>query len=404
MLTKHKQQLRELIYEKDLVDRALEIKDQEMAKNLGYQEGLVEENKVLSSFKYRYEEQEKSILKKDQDEESLKAQFKSLASKVLGENSDIFEKRSEKNLRLLLDPLLNKIQSFETKTEQNNKDSAIRHGDLKAEIKHLMETNEKSKQTAENLANALRSESKTQGQWGELILENVLEKSGLEKGREYEVQTAMTTAENQRRFLDVVINLPEKRTLVIDSKVSLTAYDLYANAENKEEQNLHLRNHLQSIKSHVSELSKKNYQDLFKGKSPDFVLMFIPIDTAFSSAIREEPSLYMQAFDQNIVIVTPSTLLATLRTVDGLWQYDRQKKNSKEIADQAGRLYDKFVGFVEDMEKIDLRLGQAKDSYDEAIKKLSRGKGNLVSRVEKIKKLGASTTKEVSEELKNDSQ
>ncbi|PTM05135.1 MAG: DNA recombination protein RmuC, partial [Bacteroidetes bacterium] len=249
-----------------------------------------------------------------------------------------------------------------------------------------------------NLTKALKGDSKTQGNWGELVLERVLEKSGLEKDREYFVQQNFQREDGSRAMPDVVLHLPDSKKMIIDSKVSLTAYERMVNTED-EDRTLFLKAHVNSIKKHVDDLSAKNYQDLYDIESPDFVLMFIPIEPAFAVAINEDNSLYNKAFEQNIVIVTPSTLLATLRTIDSMWNNEKQQQNAIEIAKQAGALYDKFEGLVTDLTGVGKKIDAAKTDYSSAMNKLVEGKGNLISRVEKIKKMGAKAKKSLPESI-----
>jgi DNA recombination protein RmuC len=238
-----------------------------------------------------------------------------------------------------------------------------------------------------------------QGNWGELILERVLEKSGLEKGREYEVQQSFTAEDGSRVFPDVVINLPDGKKMVVDSKVALTAYERYVNEEDENEKAQYLKEHVISIKRHVEQLGSKNYHDLYHMESPDFVLLFIPIESAFALALNEDTSLYNKAFEKNIVIVTPSTLLATLRTIDSMWTNQKQQENAVEIARQAGALYDKFEGFVADLVKVGNKIKDSKSEYDNAMNKLVEGSGNLINRVENLKKMGAKAKKSLPENI-----
>ena len=238
-----------------------------------------------------------------------------------------------------------------------------------------------------------------QGNWGELVLERVLEKSGLEKDREYYVQQSHTAVDGNRVFPDVVINLPDGKKMIVDSKVSLTAYEKYINEEDDSLKNGYLKEHVSSIKRHVEQLGEKNYQDLYEIESPDFVLLFIPIEPAFAMALNEDTTLYNKAFEKNIVIVTPSTLLATLRTIDSMWANQKQQENAMEIARQAGALYDKFQGFVEDLIKIGKKIDESKIEYGAAMNKLVEGKGNLITSVEKLKKMGAKAKKALPESI-----
>lgn len=270
---------------------------------------------------------------------------------------------------------------------------------MRQQIVGLKEMNEQMSKETLNLTKALKGDSKMQGNWGELILERVLEKSGLEKGREYEVQQSFTTDEGNRVFPDVVINLPDGKKMIVDSKVSLTAYERYTNEEDDFQKTISLKEHINSIKRHVEQLSDKNYHDLYQMESPDFVLLFIPIESAFAIALNEDNSLYNKAFERNIIIVTPTTLLATLRTIDSMWTNQKQQENALEIARQAGALYDKFEGFVADLIKIGKKMDEAKVEYSSAMTKLVDGKGNLIGSVERLKKMGAKAKKSLPESI-----
>jgi DNA recombination protein RmuC len=300
-----------------------------------------------------------------------------------------------------LTPLQDKIQLFEKKVEDTHKESIDYHAALRQQILGLREMNIQMSKETINLTKALKGDSKMQGNWGELVLERVLEKSGLEKGREYEVQQAFTTEEGNRVFPDVVINLPDGKKMIVDSKVSLTAYEKYINEEDDELKSNFLKEHVNSIKRHVEQLGNKNYQDLYQIESPDFVLLFIPIEPAFAMALNEDTSLYNKAFEKNIVIVTPATLLATLRTIDSMWTNQKQQENALEIARQAGALYDKFEGFVADLIKIGKKIDESKVEYAGAMNKLVEGKGNLISSVERLKKMGAKAKKALPDNIIN---
>jgi DNA recombination protein RmuC len=293
--------------------------------------------------------------------------------------------------------LQDKIQLFEKKVEDTHKESIDYHAALRQQILGLREMNEQMSKETVNLTKALKGDSKMQGNWGELVLERVLEKSGLEKDREYYVQQAHTSEDGQRVFPDVVINLPDGKKMIVDSKVSLTAYEKFSNEEDETLRNGYLKEHVNSIKRHVDQLGEKNYQDLYQIESPDFVLLFIPIEPAFAMALNEDNALYNKAFEKNIVIVTPSTLLATLRTIDSMWTNQKQQENAYEIARQAGALYDKFEGFVADLVKVGNKIKDSKTEYDAAMNKLVEGKGNLITSVEKLKKMGAKAKKSLPE-------
>jgi DNA recombination protein RmuC len=329
----------------------------------------------------------------EQLQEKFTKEFENLANKILEEKSLKFTERNEKNIKDILTPLNEKIQHFEKKVEESQKENISIHSALKEQLQHLQTQNLKITQEAENLTKALKGDSKMQGNWGELVLERVLEKSGLEKDREYSVQQSFTLEDGSRVLPDVIINLPDGKKMIVDSKVSLTDYERYVNAENDDEQAKHLKDHINSLRRHVDQLSAKKYEDLYQMESPDFVLLFIPIEPAFAIAINSDNALYNKAFEQNIVIVTPSTLLATLRTIDTRWNNEKQQKNAIEIARQAGALYDKFEGFVGDLMKVGKKMDDAKDEYKGAMNKLVDGRGNIVHSIEKLKKMGAKAKK-----------
>ena len=332
-------------------------------------------------------------------QEKFTKEFENLANKILEEKTSKFTEQNKENLKNILTPLQDKIQLFEKKVEDTHKESIDYHAALRQQILGLREMNEQMSKETLNLTKALKGDSKMQGNWGELILERVLEKSGLEKGREYEVQQSFVTEEGNRVFPDVVINLPDGKKMVVDSKVTLTAYERYINEEDDNEKAQHLKEHVLSIKRHVDQLSEKNYQDLYHMESPDFVLLFIPIESAFALALNEDTSLYNKAFEKNIVIVTPSTLLATLRTIDSMWTNQKQQENALEIARQAGALYDKFEGFVSDLVKVGNKIKDSKTEYDNAMSKLVDGSGNLINRVENLKKMGAKAKKSLPDNI-----
>ena len=332
-------------------------------------------------------------------QEKFTKEFENLANKILEEKTKKFTEQNKENLKNILSPLQDKIQHFEKKVEDTHKESIDYHAALRQQIVSLSEMNAQMSKETINLTKALKGDSKMQGNWGELVLERVLEKSGLEKGREYEVQQAFASEEGSRILPDVIINLPDGKKMVVDSKVSLTAYERYVNEEDDVQQNIYLKEHVNSVKRHVEQLSDKRYQDIYQMESPDFVLLFIPIEPAFALALQEDLNLYNKAFEKNIVIVTPSTLLATLRTIDSMWTNQKQQENAIEIARQAGALYDKFEGFVSDLIKIGKKMDEAKVEYSSAMNKLTEGKGNLVTSAEKLKKMGAKAKKALPEAI-----
>jgi len=341
-------------------------------------------------------------LKRDEElakqQEQLRKDFELMASRILDEKSEKFTLQNKENIKNILNPLEEKIKTFEKKVEDTQKENISMHSALKQQLLGLKDLNQQMAKEATNLTKALKGDSKTQGNWGELVLERVLEKSGLEKDREYFVQQNFKREDGSRVMPDVVLHLPDSKKMVIDSKVSLTDYERLVNADD-EERPIHLKAHVNSIKKHLDQLSAKNYQDLYDIESPDFVLMFIPIEPAFAVAINEDNTLYNKAFEQNIVIVTPSTLLATLRTIDTMWNNEKQQQNAIEIAKQAGALYDKFEGLVTDLTGVGKKIDAAKTDYSSAMNKLVEGKGNLISRVEKIKKMGAKAKKSLPENI-----
>jgi len=344
----------------------------------------------------RHKEQKNEV---EQLQDKFTKEFENLANKILDEKSNKFTEQNKENMKNILSPLQDKIQLFEKKVEDTHKESIDYHAALRQQILGLREMNEQMSKETINLTKALKGDSKMQGNWGELVLERVLEKSGLEKGREYEVQQSFTTEEGNRVFPDVVINLPDGKKMIVDSKVSLTSYEKYINEEDDNLKNAFLKDHVNSIKRHVEQLGDKNYQDLYQIESPDFVLLFIPMEPAFALALNEDTTLYNRAFEKNIVIVTPSTLLATLRTIDSMWTNQKQQENAYEIARQAGALYDKFEGFVSDLVKIGKKMEETKVEYGNAMSKLVDGRGNLITSVEKLKKMGAKAKKSLPENI-----
>ncbi len=331
-------------------------------------------------------------------QEKFTKDFELLANKILEEKSSKFTEQNQENIQRILNPLQEKIQTFEKKVEDTHKESIDYHAALRQQIVGLKDLNLQMSKETVNLTKALKGDSKTQGNWGELVLERVLEKSGLEKDREYFVQQSFVNDEGKRILPDVVIHLPDNKKMVIDSKVALTAYEQYVNAEDDTEKEKFIKEHVNSLKRHIEQLSEKKYEDIYKIESPDFVLLFIPIEPAFAVALNADNQLYNKAFEKNIVIVTPTTLLATLRTIDSMWNNEKQQRNAIEIAIQAGRLYDQFINLTEDLIKVGNQLRTVQGSYDTSMKKLT-GAGNLIKKVDKLKKLGAKGTKNFNDKL-----
>ena len=394
----NKAQLQKIAEQQELNERQnSEIKDLQSDKNqlIGLKSQLAAQNESLQQF---LDSQKEEIVK---IQEEAKLQFENLANKILEEKTLKFTEQNQQNLKNILNPLQEKITDFEKKVENTHKESIDYHAALRQQILGLKEMNLQMSKETLNLTKALKGDSKIQGNWGELVLERVLEKSGLEKGREYEIQKSFTTEEGNRVQPDVIINLPDGKKMIVDSKVSLTAYEKYINEEDDEQKSSFLKEHVNSLKRHVEQLGSKNYQHLYQMESPDFVLLFIPIEPAFAIALNEDTQLYNKAFERNIVIVTPSTLLATLRTIDSMWTNQKQQENAYEIARQAGALYDKFDGFVTDLVKIGKKMDEAKTEYEGAMNKLVDGKGNLITSVQKLKIMGAKAKKSLPDAILN---
>lgn len=325
--------------------------------------------------------------------------FEVLANKILEEKSTKFTNQNRENIKNILEPLEKKIQTFEKKVSDSDEKRVGFQSALKTQLDHLKELNAQMSKDTINLTKALKGDSKMQGNWGELVLERVLEKSGLEKDREYFVQQSFTTDEGKKVLPDVVIHLPDNKKMIVDSKVSLVAYERFTNEEDETLKIQYLKEHVNSLKRHIEQLSEKKYEDIYQIESPDFVLLFIPIEPAFAVALNSDNHLYNKAFEKNIVIVTPSTLLATLRTIDSMWNNEKQQRNAIEIARQAGALYDKFQGLLTDLVSIGKRIDDSKKEYSGAMNKLVEGRGNLITSVEKLKKMGAKAKKSMPENI-----
>ncbi|MEX0609936.1 MAG: DNA recombination protein RmuC [Balneolaceae bacterium] len=355
---------------------------------------LAERNTQYNHVQERLTEQKKEIAEM---QEQLTIQFENLANKILEEKSEKFSKQNKEQIDQLLNPLGEKLEAFKKKVEDTYNDENRQRATLKEQIKQMGELNQRMSEDAKNLTRALKGDSKQQGNWGEVILQRILEKSGLVKGREYETQTSVTTEEGRRLQPDVVVHLPDNKFLIIDSKVSLTAYERFASCEDENEAAAALKQHITSVRGHVKGLSEKKYHAIHGDRSPDFVLLFIPIESAFGCALQNDDMLYYEAFDKNIVIVSPSTLLATLATIDSVWKQEYQSKNAMEIAQRGGALYDKFVTFAESLESIGTHIDRLSRSYDDAKGQLTTGRGNLVRQAEMLKELGAKASKQLPE-------
>lgn len=335
--------------------------------------------------------------------ERFTTEFKNLAGEIMEQNSKKFTEQNRHNLDELLQPLGEKIKSFEKKVEDVYVKEAQHRFSLKEEVARLADLNRKVSEEAHNLAQALKGESKTQGNWGELILENILEKSGLTKEREYFVQKSFTGDNGKRLQPDVVVTYPGNKNVVIDSKVSLTAYEKYSSANDEETREQAIKEHLISVRRHIDELHTKNYQHIYELNSLDFVMMFMPVEPAFLLAIQHDAGLWSYAYDKGILLISPTNLIAALKMVAAMWKQEYQNKNVLEIARESGKLYDKFVNFVNDLTDVGRKLHSTQQSYEDSMKKLSEGKGNLISRVEAIKKLGAKASKELPKTIVNKS-
>ena len=327
----------------------------------------------------------------ENQQKRLTAEFENIANKIMKERSDEFSASNNKNISEILNPLKEKIQLFEKKVDETYDKELRDKISLREEVRKLTELNTRVSEEANNLTKALKGDVKKQGNWGEIILERVLERSGLTKGQEYEREEVVEGADRSVQRPDVILHLPDNKHIVIDSKVSLVAYERYITAENEEKQILSAKEHINSIRSHVKLLSEKNYQNAQHLNTPDFVLMFIPIEASFSVAVQGDSELFSYAWERKIVIVSPTTLLATLRTISSIWKQENQTKNAQEIARLSGSLYDKFIGFTEDMVKIKSNLDRTSNAYDDAVKKMKDGSGNIIRTAEKIKELGAKT-------------
>jgi DNA recombination protein RmuC len=367
---------------------------------------LLTERKELDTARIRLaraEEVFKNMGEKQRELEDIQkkftTEFENIANRLLDEKSKKFTEQNKTNLDVILNPLKDRIKEFETKVDQTYKAELAERVTLKTEIKNLIDLNKQISLEANNLAVALKGNNKQQGNWGEVILEKILERSGLLKDHEYKTQFSAATEEGRRVQPDVIIFLPDSKHIIIDAKVSLVAYEACVNAASDDDRERYIKDHILSVRSHIKILSDKNYQTITELDTPDFVLLFVPIESSFSIAVQADLDLFDFAWSRKIVIVSPSTLLATLKTVSSVWKQERQSRNVMEIAVQSGRLYDKFVGFMEDMDRISKSIDMTKAAYDSALGKLKDGKGNLVSSVERIRKLGAKTTKSIPEKF-----
>tara|TARA_R110000787_G_scaffold167495_5_gene280434 strand:+ start:465 stop:1769 length:1305 start_codon:yes stop_codon:yes gene_type:complete len=380
--------------EKTIEELQQEIKDVQSSK-----EALVILNtRQESELKNLQSKMEESHADIEKIQEKFTKEFENLANKILEEKSTKFTEQNKLNITNILSPLKEKIDGFEKKVTESQKESVGMHFALKEQLNNLKDLNLQMSKEAINLTKALKGDSKAQGDWGETQLEILLEKANLVKDIHYTTQGGYRDDEGRLKKPDFIINLPDNRHLIVDSKVSLTNYEAYFNEEDEDKKEQHLKKHIDSIRKHIKELSEKKYEGLYEINTPDYVLMFVPIEPAYLLALNKNNQLYMEALDKNVVLVSTSTLLATLSTVSSMWRQENQKKNVLEIADQAGRLYDQFVNLTDDLIKVGNQLKTVQGSYDTSMKKLT-GKGNLIRKVERIKELGAKTSKVMNKSL-----
>jgi DNA recombination protein RmuC len=389
-----------IVQEKDSIAVLLKEEKDRLSEELATVRGNLDQaNQSLESARSYYKSQQEKLNEQKADIEQVRnhfqKEFENVAEKLLKEKSKEFVDVNRNNLDTILNPLKENLKAFEDKVDKVYNMEAAERNTMKGVITQLMELNKQISDEAQNLTKALKGDNKKQGNWGEVILEKVLERSGLVKDQEYRLQASITGLDGVRMQPDAIIDLPDDKHLIIDSKVSLIAYERLVNCETEDERKLFSKAHVESIRSHVHGLSSKNYHDLYQINSPDFVLLFIPIESSFSFAVQIDAELFSDAWDKRVVIVSPSTLLATLRTIASIWKQERQNRNVLEIARLSGAMYDKFVGFVNDMEGIGKNIKLSQNAYDNAINKLTEGNGNLTKTAEKIKGLGAKANKQL---------
>ena len=399
-LAKAEEKASGLAGEKENITQFLKDEKNRLLDELLYERTqLAAANKSLENARAYYTSQQEKMQEQKVEIEQIRTQFQrefeNVAEKLLKEKSKEFIDVNRNNLDQILNPLKENLKAFEDKVEKVYNMEAAERNTLKGVITQLMDLNKQISDEAQNLTRALKGDNKKQGNWGEVILERVLERSGLVKDQEYRIQAAMQANDGTRYQPDVIIDLPDEKHLVIDSKVSLIAYERLISAETEEDRKLFAKAHVESIKNHIGGLSAKKYHDLYKINSPDFVLLFVPIESSFSIAVQLDGELFNYAWDKKVVIVSPSTLLATLRTIASMWKQERQNRNVLEIARLSGDMYDKFVGFLGDMDSIGKNITYTQNAYNSAVNKLSDGRGNLTTTAEKIKKLGAKADKQI---------
>ncbi|MCD4795595.1 MAG: DNA recombination protein RmuC [Candidatus Cloacimonetes bacterium] len=386
------------ILQDNLSKNELELKE-ERERSLKLQSEFIKQETLNLNLQEKLESQKKEI---EELQKNFKDAFKNLANEILEEKTQKFTEQNRSNLDEILKPLKEKIMNFEQKVEQTNEKNRLSNTSLVEQIKSLKDLNKKISDDAENLTKALKGDVKVQGNWGEVILERILEESGLRKGIEYETQgrgMGLKSEEGTPSKPDFIIKFPDNKHIIIDSKVSLIAYERLVNSESEEQKKGYRKELERSIKSHIDDLHKKHYQTREGLNTPDYVFLFMPIEASFTIALHPDSSLFKYAFDKKVIIVGPSGLMAILRTIESIWRQDNQTKHAMEIARQSGNLYDAFVRMLEDLEKVGSNINRASNSYQDAVKKLSSGKGNLITRVENIKKLGAKTSKQMPEKF-----
>jgi len=356
-------------------------------------------HKVTTQNKNLEEKLENHKKEIEQLQEKFSTEFKNIANEILEDKSRRFTEQNQQNLKNILDPLRENISEFRKRVDEIHASDTKSYSELNTHLKNLQELNQRMSDEAENLTKALKGDTKVMGSWGEYVLESILEKSGLVKDDHYYIQKSFSDETGKKLRPDVIIKLPDQKSIIIDSKVSLVAYEKYSSSENEVEKEKAVKEHILSLRGHIKGLSAKEYQNIVGLNPPDFVLMFVPIEPAFSLAVQKDPTIFNDAFENNIVIVSPSTLLATLRTIENIWRRESQNKNALEIARRSGALYDKFVGFIEDLDKVGERINQADSAFRDAKNKLSDGRGNILRSIQSIKELGAKASKSLDNNL-----
>lgn len=383
-------QLNKLLGENKQINETISLENKQLSSSLA----SAETN--LANLNERLQNQKKDI---EDLQKQLVLQFENLANRILDEKSKSFKETNKQQLDTILNPLNENLKDFRNIVKDTYEKGLKERTEISSELKNLQKLNQQLQEEASNLAKALKGDSQKQGRWGEMILEKILESSGLEKGLQYKLQDSFTLESGKRLRPDAIVYLPDEKHIIIDSKVSLVAFEKYVNAENEDERQKFIKAHILSVRNHIKELASKDYVANLGIESPEYLLMFIPVEASFSVAVTYDKTLFNEAWDNRIVIVSPSTLIATLMTISSIWKQTKQTQNALEIAERGGKLYDKFVGFVEDIEKIGASINKAGEEYDNALKKLSTGSGNLIRQTEILKKLGAKTTKSLPNDL-----